>query len=173
MELRWRIAPEQSLIFGIFPVPPNGIHFPKAPCFLLTEALRGEGAVLKNMEGKAFMSQYHPMADLAPRDIVSRAIVSEMRKSGSRWVYLDATSIGRKKLRARFPTIYEFLQQYDLDLSIDLIPVSPSAHYWMGGVLNQSSCTDIHSGTLRCRRGCPSPEFTAPIASRAIRFWKV
>src|SRR5207248_1045597 len=84
----------------------------------------------------------HKMADLAPRDIVSRAIVSEMRRTGSSWVYLDATSISRKKLRQRFPNIHQFLQTYNLDLSIDLIPVSPSAHYWMGGVK-----TDMHART--------------------------
>jgi L-aspartate oxidase len=104
-----------------------------APRFLLSEALRGEGAILRNIEGKPFMTQYHPLGDLAARDIVSRAIVSEIKKTGASWVYLDATSIGRK-VRDRFPNIYEFLQNYELDLSQDLIPVSPSAHYWMGGV---------------------------------------
>lgn len=117
-----------------FQFHPTAFHRAGAPRFLLTEALRGEGAVLKNVEGKAFMAGYHPMADLAPRDIVSRAIISEMKNSGSSWVYLDATSLGRSKLRERFPNIYQFLQSYELDLSIDLIPVSPSAHYWMGGV---------------------------------------
>jgi L-aspartate oxidase len=80
------------------------------------------------------MERYHPLKDLAPRDIVSRAIVSEMNQTGSSFVLLDATSIGKKQLRDRFPNIYEFLQNYELDLSVDLIPVSPSAHYWMGGV---------------------------------------
>jgi L-aspartate oxidase len=113
---------------------PTAFHFSGAPRFLITEALRGEGATLKNSEGRAFMKEYHPLGDLAPRDVVSRAIVSEIKRTQSSWVYLDATSIGRRKLRLRFPNIYEFLQAYDLDLSIDLIPVSPSAHYWMGGV---------------------------------------
>jgi L-aspartate oxidase len=119
---------------------PTAFHRQNAPRFLLTEALRGEGAVLKNVEGKAFMHQYHPLADLASRDIVSRAIVSEMRKTNASWVYLDATSIGRQKLRDRFPNIYEFLQNYELDLAVDLIPVSPSAHYWMGGVRTNLDC---------------------------------
>ncbi len=113
---------------------PTAFHLAGAPRFLLTEALRGEGAVLKNIHGKTFMDRYHPMAELAPRDVVSRAIAGEINKTQSAWVYLDATSIGRKKLRGRFPNIYEFLQKYELDLSVDLIPVSPSAHYWMGGV---------------------------------------
>jgi L-aspartate oxidase len=117
-----------------FQFHPTAFHLAGAPRFLLTEALRGEGAVLKNSEGKAFMKKYHPLADLAPRDIVSRAIVSEMFSTGSSWVYLDATSIGKKKLNHRFPNIQQFLQTYELDLGEDLIPVSPSAHYWMGGV---------------------------------------
>lgn len=117
-----------------FQFHPTAFHYHGAPRFLLTEALRGEGATLKNMHGQAFMKSYHEMGDLAPRDIVSRAIVSEIRKTESSWVYLDATSIKRKKLRERFPNIYEFLENYQLDLAIDLIPISPSAHYWMGGV---------------------------------------
>jgi L-aspartate oxidase len=119
---------------------PTAFHRAGAPRFLLTEALRGEGAILRNVEGKAFMEQYHPLRDLAPRDVVSRAIVSEIKKTKSSCVYLDATSIGRQKLRDRFPNIYEFLQNYDLDLSVDLIPVSPSAHYWMGGVRTGLDC---------------------------------
>jgi L-aspartate oxidase len=117
-----------------FQFHPTAFHLAGAPRFLLTEALRGEGALLRNAEGNAFMAGTHRMADLAPRDIVSRAIISEMKNSGSSWVYLDATGIGRGKLRERFPNIYQFLQTYELDLSVDLIPVSPSAHYWMGGV---------------------------------------
>lgn len=113
---------------------PTAFHRAGAPRFLLTEALRGEGAVLRNIEGKAFMEQYHPLRDLAPRDIVSRAIVSEINKTKSSFVYLDATAISRKKLRDRFPNIHEFLQNYELNLAHDWIPVSPSAHYWMGGV---------------------------------------
>ena len=113
---------------------PTAFDREAAPRFLLTEALRGEGAILRNVEGKAFMAQYHPLADLAPRDIVSRAIVSEIKKTKASTVYLDATSINSVKLRDRFPNIYEFLQNYELDLSQDVIPVSPSAHYWMGGV---------------------------------------
>jgi L-aspartate oxidase len=117
-----------------FQFHPTAFHRAGAPRFLLTEALRGEGATLRNINGQAFMRKCHEMGDLAPRDIVSRAIVSELRQTGAAWVYLDATAIPRRKLRERFPNIYEFLQNYELDLSVDLIPVSPSAHYWMGGV---------------------------------------
>jgi L-aspartate oxidase len=113
---------------------PTAFHRPGAPRFLITEALRGEGAVLRNVQGKVFMDQYHALRDLAPRDVVSRAIVGEIKKTGSSFVYLDATAISKAKLRDRFPNIYEFLQNYELDLALDMIPVSPSAHYWMGGV---------------------------------------
>jgi L-aspartate oxidase len=121
---------------------PTAFHRSGAPRFLITEALRGEGAVLRNIHGKTFMENYHPLRDLAPRDIVSRAIVSEIKKTRSSFVYLDATSVGKQKLLERFPTIAEFLQNYELDLAMDWIPVSPSAHYWMGGVY-----TDLQGAT--------------------------
>lgn len=137
-------AGAEMMDMEFFQFHPTAFHFAGAPRFLLTEALRGEGALLKNTEGKAFMNTYHPMADLAPRDIVSRAIVSEMNRTGSSWVYLDATGIERRKLRNRFPNIYEFLQTYDLDLAVDQIPISPSAHYWMGGVrTNLDTATSV------------------------------
>lgn len=117
-----------------FQFHPTAFHYHDAPRFLMTEALRGEGATLRNCEGKAFMKDYHPFGDLAPRDVVSRAIISELDRTRSQWAFLDATSIGRRKLLDRFPNICRFLENYQLDPSIDLIPVSPSAHYWMGGV---------------------------------------
>ncbi|HSP05832.1 MAG TPA: FAD-binding protein, partial [Acidobacteriota bacterium] len=113
---------------------PTAFHLAGAPRFLLTEALRGEGAILRNVDGKAFMKDYHLLGDLAPRDVVSRAIISELHRTRSAWVLLDATSLGRKKCQDRFPNICRFLDTYELDLSVDLIPISPSAHYWMGGV---------------------------------------
>ncbi len=117
-----------------FQFHPTAFHLAGAPRFLLTEALRGEGALLLNHHGKPFMRDYHSQAELAPRDIVSRAMVAEMRKTGTAWIFLDATHIPRRKLRSRFPNICEFLETYNLDPSKDTIPVSPSAHYWMGGV---------------------------------------
>jgi L-aspartate oxidase len=105
-----------------------------APRFLITEALRGEGAVLRNRMKERFMKRYHPDAELATRDIVSRAIHQEMRRTGDPYVYLDATSIPRDQLFARFPSICRFLAEYGLDPSRDLIPVSPMAHYMIGGV---------------------------------------
>jgi L-aspartate oxidase len=105
-----------------------------APRFLITEALRGEGALLRNRAGERFLLRYHPDAELATRDIVSRAIHQELRRSGEPCVFLDATAIPRDRLFARFPSVCRFLADYGLDPSRDLIPVSPMAHYMVGGV---------------------------------------
>jgi L-aspartate oxidase len=96
--------------------------------------MRGEGGVLRNAQGKKFMSRYHERAELAPRDIVSRAIIAEMERTATRTVYLDMTALDARYLRGRFPKIYETCLRYGLDLTTDLLPVSPAAHYCMGGV---------------------------------------
>ena len=113
---------------------PTSLYSPSAPQFLLSEAMRGEGAVLKNVRGERFMHRYHPMAELAPRDTVTRAIVSEMRRTGSKYVYLDLTHLDKGFVKSRFPRIYSTCLQFDIDITEDLIPVSPAAHYIMGGV---------------------------------------
>ncbi len=113
---------------------PTTLYSPGAPQFLLSEAMRGEGAVLKNVHGKRFMSEYHEMAELASRDTVTRAILSEMVKTRSRHVYLDLTHLDKDFVRRRFPQIYTTCLQYDVDISEDMIPVCPAAHYIMGGV---------------------------------------
>ncbi len=113
---------------------PTVYYGPGRPRFLITEALRGEGALLRDSQGKAFLRSYHPMAELAPRDIVARAIVTHMEKLGDPVVYLDATSIPVERLRNRFPTVYSFLEGAGLRLEKDLIPVTPVAHYMVGGV---------------------------------------
>ena len=105
-----------------------------APRFLITEALRGEGAVLRNEAGDRFMTAIHADAELAPRDIVARAIDREIVNSGHPCVYLDATGLPRDLLFARFPSICHFLASYGLDPSRDQIPVAPVAHYMIGGV---------------------------------------
>jgi L-aspartate oxidase len=102
--------------------------------FLLSEALRGEGAILRNCHGKQFMSAYHEMADLGPRDVVSRAIVDQMARHKSPNVFLDITHHEAAFLQKRFPTIYYTLKEYGLDMARDLLPVTPAAHYAMGGV---------------------------------------
>lgn len=113
---------------------PTALSYPGAPRFLISEAVRGEGAVLRNIQGERFMPKYHDLLELAPRDIVARAIVSEMEATGSTFVYLDITHESPEMVRHRFPTIYETCMQYGLDLSSDWIPVSPAAHYMMGGI---------------------------------------
>jgi len=113
---------------------PTSFYSPYAPQFLLSEALRGEGAILKNIHGKRFMPEYHKMADLAPRDIVARAIISEMVKTDAKHVYLDITHLDKNFVRNRFPLIYSTCLQFGIDITKDLIPVSPAAHYIMGGV---------------------------------------
>jgi len=121
---------------------PTALTYPGAPRFLISEAVRGEGAVLRNIRGERFMEQYHPQLELAPRDVVARAIVSEIDKTKSTFVYLDLTHESQDAVKARFPTIYEFCLRFGLDLSSDWIPVAPAAHYMMGGVK-----TDLHGET--------------------------
>ncbi|MBX6394194.1 MAG: L-aspartate oxidase [Alicyclobacillaceae bacterium] len=112
------------------------------PPFLLSEALRGEGAVLRNILGSRFMESYHPSCELAPRDVVARAIMREMEKTGASWVYLDITHQPKDWAEKRFPNIYHFCRNYGFDLSQDWIPVAPAAHYIMGGV-----ATDLYGQT--------------------------
>jgi L-aspartate oxidase len=113
---------------------PTSLYSPAAPQFLLSESIRGEGATLLNAAGRRFMEDYHPMAELAPRDVVSRAIISEMVKTKSNHVYLDLRHMGKDFVKNRFPRIYATCLRYDVDITEDPVPVSPAAHYMMGGV---------------------------------------
>lgn len=113
---------------------PTSLYVQGAPNFLISEATRGEGAVLRNICREQFMKGYHHMAELAPRDVVSRAIISEMVKTNSANVYLDLTHLETDFVRKRFPMINATCQMYNIDITKDLIPVSPAAHYIMGGI---------------------------------------
>jgi L-aspartate oxidase len=113
---------------------PTALYLPSSPPFLLSEAIRGEGGRLRNIKGELFMDRYHPGGALAPRDIVARAIWSEMAATRSRHVYLDVTHLSPSFVKHRFPTIYSTCLRYDIDITEEWIPVSPSAHYMMGGV---------------------------------------
>ncbi len=113
---------------------PTALAWPGAPRFLLSEALRGEGALLRNPAGERFMAAYHASAELAPRDVVARAIEAELRRAGQGTCYLDATALPAAQLEQRFPRIAATLAAYGLNLGRDWIPVRPAAHYAMGGV---------------------------------------
>jgi L-aspartate oxidase len=113
---------------------PTTLYVAGASRSLISEALRGEGAILVNCNGERFMSEYHELEELAPRDVVSRAILEEMKKTDHVCVYLDVRHMGGENFSKRFPTIYETCASFGIDVGKDLIPVRPSAHYAMGGV---------------------------------------
>ncbi len=113
---------------------PTALAIKGAPRFLLSEALRGEGGILRNVNLERFMKRYHEAQELAPRDVVARAITTEMIKTNSQHVYLDMTAKPKEFLEKRFPRIFATCAGYGLDLATDLAPVSPAAHFMMGGV---------------------------------------
>ncbi len=117
-----------------FQFHPTALRMPGVRPFLISEAVRGEGAVLRNRHGEAFMPRYHTLKDLAPRDVVARAIVSEMRATNTDHVFLDCTALDDVNLPQRFPAIYAFCLGRGVDITSDYIPVAPAAHYFMGGV---------------------------------------
>ena len=174
---------------------PTTLYLDNAPSFLISEAVRGEGGKLVNIIGEQFMDKYHENGELAPRDVVSRAIQNEMYLTGFPCVYLDITHKTKDYIIERFPTIYETTKKYGLDISIDLIPVRPGAHFMMGGVqtniktetnikglyaCGEVACTGVHGANrlasnslLEClvygvRAGVNAAEYASSIRSTKL-----
>lgn len=139
---------------------PTALYHPgERPSFLITEAMRGYGAILKLQNGKEFMDKYHPMKSLAPRDVVARSIDHELKIRGEEFVYLDVTHMPAEQTKQHFPNIYDKCLSIGIDITKQMIPVCPAAHYCCGGVvvdsngessirrlyvLGESSCTGLH-----------------------------
>ena len=142
-----------------FQFHPTALRLPGVAPFLISEAVRGEGGILRNVDGHHFMPDYTPAGDLAPRDVVARSIFYEMQKTSSDRVFIDATHLPSKVITTRFPHIYRFCLDHGLNITKGLMPVAPAAHYMMGGIrtntwgetniaglfaVGETACTGVH-----------------------------
>ena len=183
--MAWRAGAEISdLEFVQF--HPTALHLEGAPRFLLSEALRGEGARLLNARGERFMERYHPLAELAPRDVVARAIVAEMGRTGASSVALDLSHREPGFVSARFPRIYRTCLRYGIDLERRPAPVAPAAHYAMGGVrtdldgrtnlprlyaAGEAACTGVHGANRLASNSLLEGVVFGARAGRAMTEW--
>ena len=167
-----------------FQFHPTVLRLPGVAPFLISEAVRGEGGILRNVEGRRFMPDYTPEAELAPRDVVARSIVYEMRKTSSDRVFLDVTHLPPRLITTRFPHIYRFCLDHSLDITRGLIPVDPAAHYLMGGVkvnawgetnisglfaAGETACTGVHGANrLASNSLLEAVVFSKRVMQRAI-----
>ena len=152
-----------------FQFHPTALRMPGVTPFLISEAVRGEGGILRNAAGYRFMPDYASEADLAPRDVVARSILYEMQKTGADRVFIDTTHLPASVITTRFPHIYRFCLDHGLDITRELIPVAPAAHYMMGGVkTNQWGETSV-SGLFACgETACTGAHGANRLASNSL-----
>jgi len=181
--MAWRAGAEISDIEFV-QFHPTALHVEGAPRFLLSEALRGEGAHLVNSRGERFMHRYHRLEELAPRDVVARAIVAEMQATSAPHVFLDLAHRGGDFIRSRFPRVYETCLRYGVDLATQAAPVHPAAHYAMGGVrtdldgrtslaglyaAGETACTGVHGANRLASNSLLEGVVFGARAGRAMR----